>query len=139
MRLSYFPPLRSAWNFQLPFPPQGKTFLGGGGRGVRPIASRRQLCSILLTNQMQNLKQSRLDHPQFPAFRLIGRFALSSHWLFRVFSFLLIGCMAVVITLVSILGHSIEKCSGSSRRFVYFRVLSNVRQELSLEWSMKDI
>ena len=88
---------------------------------------------------MQNLKQSRLDHPQFPAFRRIGRFALSSDWLFRVFSFLLIGCMAVVITLVSVLGHSIEKRSGSSRRFVYFRVLSNVRQELSLEWSMKDI
>ena len=97
MRLSYFTPLRSAWNFQLPFPPQGETFLQGG-RGVRPIASRRLLCAILSTNQMQNQKQSRLGHPRFPAFRLIGRFALSSHWLFRVFPFLLI-----VITLVSVL------------------------------------
>ena len=90
MRLSYFTPLRSAWNFQLPFPPQGETFLQGG-RGVRPIASRRLLCAILSTNQMQNQKQSRLGHPRFPAFRLIGRFALSSHWLFRVFPFLLTG------------------------------------------------
>ena len=107
MRLSYFTPLRSAWNFQLPFPPQGETFLQGG-RGVRPIASRRLLCAILSAYQMQNQKQSRLGHPRFPAFRLIGRFALSSHWLFRVFPFLLI-----VITLVSVLGHSIEKRSGS--------------------------
>ena len=103
MRLSYFTPLRSAWNFQLLFPPQGETFLQGG-RGLRPIASRRLLCAILSTNQMQNQKQSRLGHPRFPAFRLIGRFALSSHWLFRVFPFLLI-----VITLVSVLGHSILK------------------------------
>ena len=139
MRLSLtFHLLDLLGTFNYPSPLKEKLF-SWGERGVRPIASRRQLCSILLTNQMQNLKQSRLDQPQFPAFRLIGRFALSSHWLFRVFSFLLIGCMAVVITLVSILGHSIEKCSGSSRRFVYFRVLSNVRQELSLEWSMKDI
>ena len=75
MRLSYFPPLRSAWNFQLPFPPQGETFLlGEGGRGVRPIASRRLLCAILSTNQMLKLKQSRLGHPRFPAFRLIYKY-----------------------------------------------------------------
>ena len=40
MRLSYFPPLRSTWNFQLPFPLKEKRFSWGGG-GVRPIASRR--------------------------------------------------------------------------------------------------